>query len=144
MTMNEAAKAIVEKTDWPKTEDGATADALILHGARVSMAMRAATDARFSAWSSSEKGTDEYTATLKEYLDSMSAMIAESQVVIALVEVQKRDTAEADALARRLYDLTEDGGVLQELMWDYLSARGVDAQAVWDAAEVDYAEGARS
>jgi hypothetical protein len=135
--MNEAAKAIVEQTDWPKTEEAVTADALILHGSRISMATRVSTDRLFDAWNRTERDSPEWKPALKAYLDSLSAMIAEAQVVIALVEVQKTSPGQADALARRLWELTEDGGVLPELMWDYLSDRGVDAQAVWDAAEAE-------
>lgn len=136
--MNEAAQKIVKLTDWPEREEEATADALILHGARIAVALQVETDRRFEAWSGAERGTDEHKIALKAYLDSMSGMIAEAQVVIALVQVQKRDREQADVLARVLYELTEDGGVLPELMWDYLTERGIDAQSVWDAAKAEH------
>jgi hypothetical protein len=138
--MNEAAKAIVEQTEWPKTEDSATADALIVHGARVAAALTVSVDRRFDLWNRAETGTPERKARLRDYLDATTAMIAESQGVIALREVQKVSPAQADDLARTLWRLTEDGGVLSEIMFECLSERGVDAQAVWDAAASDEEE----
>lgn len=135
MTMSEAAQAIVAQTDWPKNEDAATADALILHGARVAIAMTVDHDKAFAAWNKSVKGTDEHRKTLHAYLEATTSMIAQSQVVVALVETQKRSYEEADHLARTLYMLTEDGGVFSELMWECLRDRNCDPQAVWDAAD---------
>lgn len=128
-------KALIDATQWPKTEEDATADALIVHGARLALAMRAKTDVLMREAFSIDRDSPEYKTAISAYIDSITSMIAEAQIVLALVEVQKASREQADALARLLWDLTEDGGVLPKLMWDALSARGIDADAVWALAD---------
>lgn len=131
----EDEKALIDATQWPKTEEDATADALIVHGARLALAMRAKTDVLMHEAFAFERDSPEGKAALRAYMDAITSMIAEAQLVLALVEVQKASREQADALARLLWELTEDGGVLPELMWDALTARGIDADAVWALAD---------
>jgi len=125
------------QTSWPNTQEEATADRLILHGARVAMAMAAVTDQLSERWFSLDKSDPEYVPARSRYLDAVSGQIAESQIVVALASLQQWSRDEADKMAARLWELTEDGGVLPELMWDYLTERGVDAEALWTAAQAE-------
>lgn len=132
-------KALIVATEWPQCEEDATADALIVHGARLAVTMRASTDLLMRKAFDTDKESPEYRPAMSAYIDGLTSMIAESQVVIALVELQKESRERADHIARRLWDLTEDGGVLPELMWEYLTDRGIDAEAIWARAEKDAA-----
>lgn len=135
--MNESTKALMDATDWPKYTEDATADALILHSARVSMAIRAKADVLMGEAFDLPKDDPQWRPAMRAYMDAATAMIAESSVAILLHKVQRHSREQADALARILWELTEDGGVLPELMYDYLTERGIDADAVWAAAEED-------
>lgn len=122
---------ILEQTKWPEREEDATADALVRHGARIAVAVQATADELMHEAFALDRESPEYKPAMRRYLDAVSGFIAEAQVVVALVETQKRSPEAADSLARLLWELTEDGGVLHELMYDYLAARGVDADAVF-------------
>lgn len=125
---------IVEQTKWPERVEDATADALIRHGARIAVAVQAQADDLMHEAFAIDRESPEYKPAMRRYLDAISAFIAEAQAVVALAEVQKRSPEAGDELARLMWELTEDGGVLHELMYDYLAGRGVDADAVFEWA----------
>lgn len=131
----EAEKALIDATQWPATEDAATADALIVHGARLVAAMHAQNDVKMRKAFALDTDHPERKPALSAYMDGVTSMIAEAQVVLALAEVQKASRDQADALSRLLWVLTEDGGALTELAWEALDARGIDADAVFATAE---------
>lgn len=133
--MNEQTKAIIDQTDWPKRREDATADALIVHSARLSLAAYAEAHKLSTPAFELPSDSPEYKPAMAAYLDALSTALVESQLAAALVLVQKRSPEEADLLASALYEYTEDGGILTELMFDYLNERGIDADAVWAAAE---------
>lgn len=135
MEYTDAEKTLIESTKWPESEEAATADAMILHGARLAAAWSADSRELMTKAYAFDKDAPERKPALRAYMDALVAMIAEAQVVDLLVQVQADDATAADVLARRLWDLTEDGGVLMELMWEYIDARGVDADAVFDLSE---------
>jgi hypothetical protein len=128
---------IVEATKWPETEDAATADALILHGARITVAWQERNAKAMREVYAFDREDPDRKPAMRNYIDGVTAMIAEGQLVISLVEVQKRSREQADELAKHLWGITEDGGALGELMWQYLDERGVDAETVFQAARVD-------
>lgn len=128
------AEQIIEQTKWPESSDEATADRLIVHGARIAMAIDAESHEFYTAVPWDHSGTEPYRAAVRRYMDSLVSMIAQAQVTIALREIQKRSPEQAAELAVLLWELTEDGGALSEIMWDVLNERGIDAQAVWDHA----------
>lgn len=132
MEYTEAEKALIESTQWPSTEAGATADALIVHGARLAVSWSAQSHELMVKAYALDKESPERAPALRAYMDALIAMIAEAQVVDLLVQVQKLDGNIADDLASRLWGITEDGGVLTEFMWEYLDERGVDADAVFE------------
>lgn len=131
----DAEKALIDATQWPDTEDGATADALIVHGARLVAAMHAQNDVKMRKAFALDNEDPHRKPALRAYMDGVTSMIAEAQLVIALAEVQKTSREQADALSRLLWGLTEDGGALTELAWEVLDARGIDADAVFATAE---------
>ncbi len=124
-----------EKMKWPETEEAATADALITHGARLAMSWSAEKGPLSRRAFSLAKDDPERPTALRKYLDAVSAMIAEAQVVAALVAVQKVSREQADELARHLWLITEDGGLVHELMFDYLDERGIPSEEVWNDVE---------
>ncbi|WP_353809140.1 hypothetical protein [Agromyces sp. SYSU T00194] len=126
---------LVAKTDWPKRDEDATADAMILHGARLTIAWQAETHQLMTRAFAVDRESAEYKPAMRRYVDAVQAMLAEAQVVVALVQVQRRSPELADEIARELYSMTEDGGVVGELMWEYLDARGVDADAAFSIIE---------
>lgn len=130
-------KALIEATEWPTREESATADALIVHGARLAIAMHASNDVLMRKAFDLDRESPEYKPAMRAYVDGITSMIAEAQVVIALVQVQKTSREQADDVARMLWELTEDGGVLPELMFDYLTDRRIDANAMWALADKD-------
>lgn len=115
------------QTSWPKNAEMATADQMIRHSIRVGaldydvalLWMRNAD--RF------ERGSAESVRSNGNFAREVGNFIANTQVAFLLHEIQKRDVDLADTLARLAFDLTEDGGVLGELSWEWLDARGVDA-----------------
>jgi hypothetical protein len=135
--MNEATQAIVAQTDWPTTEDGVTADALIKYFARIALSLDPKHELTSREYFRAERDTPERTEKLQAYLESLTTIIGIQQVTVLLAEAQKQDRDRADTLARVLWGYTEDGGLLSELMWDYLTDRGVDPQAVWDTAKAE-------
>jgi hypothetical protein len=140
--MNEASQAIVDQTDWPKTEDEVTADALIKYFARIALSRGVRHEQTSREYFRAERDTLDRTEKLQAYLESLTTIIGSQQVTVLLAEAQKQDRDRADTLARVLWGYTEDGGLLSELMWDYLTDRGVDPQAVWDASESEAVEDA--
>ena len=129
------AEQIIEQTKWPESGEEATADRLIVHGARIAMALDAESHELYTAVPWGHPGTEPYRTAVRRYMDSLVSMIAQAQVTIALREIQKHSRDQADEIARLLWELTEDGGALHEIMWDVLNERGVDAQASWDHAK---------
>ena len=129
-------KELIGATGWPTSEADATADALIVHGARLAVAMHAANDVLMRRAYALPKDDTERQPALRDYLDGITSMIAEAQVVLALVAVQENHGRDAaDAVAQRLWEMTEDGGVLTELMWEALDDREINADAVFALAE---------
>lgn len=131
----EDEQKLIDATEWPTTADLATADAMIVHGARLAMTMQADTDILSKRYFRMDRSDPGHRDAARAYMQSVVHMIAEAQVTIAIAKVQEKDRAAADELARTLWIYTEDGGLLHELMFDYLQDRGVDAQAMWDLAE---------
>ena len=126
---------LLKLTAWPEREEAATADALIVHGARLAMGWSAETRLLSARVFRMSKDDPEYQDAMRRYLDAMTAMIAEAQVTAALVAIQEVSREQANDVARRLWHFTEDGGLLHELMFDYLDARGIPSEQVWEAAE---------
>ncbi len=116
-----------DRTSWPQQTEDATADRLIVHAARITIALHENSHVLYTAvpWDN-DKADPERRAAIVRYVDTVSAMVNSAQVGIALAEVQKRSRADADALALRIWELTEDGGALTELAWEHLDDRGVD------------------
>tara|TARA_R110002051_G_scaffold1853_2_gene10175 strand:- start:8484 stop:8939 length:456 start_codon:yes stop_codon:yes gene_type:complete len=119
------------QTDWPKNTEMATADQMIRHSIRagaidhdVALLWMRDSD-RF------EHGTVENVRSISNFAFGVGSFIANTQVALLLHEIQKRDGELADTLARLVFDLTEDGGVLGELSWEWLDARGVDADGLF-------------
>lgn len=66
-------KALIDATQWPKTEEDATADALIVHGARLALAMRAKTDVLMREAFSIDRDSPEYKTAISAYMDSITS-----------------------------------------------------------------------
>ncbi|MBW9118869.1 hypothetical protein JNB63_02055 [Microbacterium trichothecenolyticum] len=128
-------QTLIERTQWPIRPEDVTADALIIHGARLAMGWSANSHELAEVAFAQDRESPTYKPAMRAYLDAITGMIAEAQVVIALVDVQKRSPEQAEELARKLWECTEDGGALHELMFDYLDDRGLDAQAIWEEIE---------
>lgn len=126
---------LLKLTAWPEREADVSADALIVHGARLAMSWSSETRPLGSRVFRMSKDDPEYEDAMRRYLDAITAMIAEAQVAVALVAIQEVSREQADDVARRLWHFTEDGGLLHELMFDYLDDRGISSEAVWEAAE---------
>lgn len=137
--LTDEAKKLIEATEWPGRVEDVTADALITHGARLALAWEAETRPLSRRVFKMAKDDPERPEAMRRYLDATTAMIAEAQVTAALVAIQEVSREQANEVARRLWYMTEDGGLLSELMFDYLDARGVSSEAVWDAAQQDVA-----
>lgn len=137
--LTEEAKKLVEATQWPERAEDATADALIVHGARLALAWEAETRPLSRRAFKMAKDDPERPEALRRYVDATAAMIAEAQVTAALVAIQEVSREQADEVARRLWHYTDDGGLLSELMFDYLDARGISSETVWEAAQQDAA-----
>lgn len=131
----EDEQRLIDASEWPTTAELATADAMIVHGARLAMTMQADADVLSRRFFRMDKTDPGYRDAARAYGDSVVHMIAEAQATIAIAKVQEKDRAAADELARTLWIYTEDGGLLHELMFDYLDARGIDSQAMWSLAE---------
>lgn len=135
MEYTDAEKSLIESTQWPSNLDGVTADALIVHGARLAVSWSYQSHELMRIAFATDKEAPEYKPAMRAYMDALVGMIAEAQVVDLLVQVQKENPSQAEELAQRIWQITEDGGVLTEFMWEYLVARGVDADAVFAVAE---------
>lgn len=133
--VTDAERALIEQTDWPKREEDATADALILYGARLAAVISAESHELMVKAFAIDTDSPERKLALRAWTDAVVSMISAAQVVDLLAQVQQTSREQADALAARIWDLTEDGGVLMELMWDALATRGLDADAVFAMAE---------
>jgi len=131
----EDEQKLIDATEWPTSAELATADAMIVHGARLAMKMQADSDVLSKRFFRMDKTDPGYRDAARAYGERVTHMVAEAQATIALAKVQEKDRAAADELARTLWVYTEDGGLLHELMFDYLDARGVDSQAMLDLAE---------
>ncbi len=131
---------IAQKTKWPEREAEATADQLIIHGARLAMFIDVRHDQAYRDVPWGDKENPEYRPAINRYVESIAWMIAQAQVTLALAEVQRHSPEQAEDLAKHLWLMTEDGGALHELMFDVLNDRGIDAQAVWAAAEAEASE----
>ena len=122
------------ETDWPSNADQATADQMVRNSARQGAIEHETALLWMKHAGRVEMGTDERRRRNHHFVTGLGSFIANAQVALLLVEVQKRDSALADELARLAWDLTEDGGVLAELSWEWLHDRGVDADSFYDWA----------
>lgn len=131
----EDEKALIDATQWPAREADVTADALIVHGARLTIAMQANDERLMRDAFALDRESPDYKPAMRAYMDAVTGMIAEAQVVLALIAVQEDHGREAaDAIALRLWEITEDGGVIGELMWGALDDRKINAEAVFELA----------
>lgn len=126
---------VIAATEWPTHALLVTADALILHSARLAMAWQAKSDVLMHAAHVLDRESPEYRPAMRVYVDAVEMFIHEAQVAELLVAVQAKDAEFADALALRIWELTEDGGVLSERLWEHLDDRGIDADEVWRLSE---------
>lgn len=121
---------ILDQIKWPETEQDATADALVKHGAMVAMVMSRENHDRMRAAYKYSKDDPERAGALREWVQGLAGEIAEAQVAVLLNTIQTDAPDRADELARMLWRYTEDGGLLYELMFDLLDARGIDAEGL--------------
>jgi hypothetical protein len=135
--MTDDDKELIEQTVWPSRGEDATADALIVHAARLAVAMSAESHELMTKAFALDRDDPDRKPALRAYMDQVVSMVAQAQVADLLVAVQNDDRALADTLAHRIWSVTEDGGVITELMWEYLDDRGIDADAVFELAERD-------
>lgn len=87
---------LLKLTAWPEREEDATADALIVHGARLAMGWSAETRPLSARVFRMSKDDPEYQDAMRRYLDAMTAMIAEAQVTAALVAIQEVSREQAN------------------------------------------------
>lgn len=117
---------------WPETEDEATADRLIVAGARRAIQLDTLNDELYRdvPWDNPKDDPERRSAILR-YVDGISATVTAAQNVALLIELQKRSREDADVAAQLLWQMTDDGAWLIESLWDHLTERGIDADAVW-------------
>jgi hypothetical protein len=121
-------------TPWPESEENATADAMIVHAAAGALAESARAEVAYREYAAKTAGTPAAREAARRWMSMLAQMIASTQIATALVETQKVDRGRADALAALLWVLTEDGGAIHELPWEYLEARGIDPQVIVEEA----------
>jgi hypothetical protein len=111
---------------WPRTEAEATADA-------VAKSLTVGAHAR-----------DRYIQTLnttdKEWGTQVGLLVNEFGVVYLLKFLADFHPDVADDAARLLWSHWEDGGVIPELLWGWLSKWGIDPDQVAEVAERQRAE----
>lgn len=115
---------------WPENRDEATADRLIACAATGTLELDHRHDALYDAVPWGDKEAPEYGPAIRRWADAISATVSRAQFAALLVTMQSQDRAVADAAAQLIWDMTDDGGWLIEIMWDYLNARGYDAEAI--------------
>lgn len=117
---------------WPQTEKDATADALIK-----AIAVRAyARAARIH-----DLGGDlTREPALTEYRNLISVLVNEFGVVRLLRFLKDFHRDVADDAARLLWSGWEDGGGIDELLWDWLTEYRIDPERVIRLAEKQRAE----
>jgi hypothetical protein len=124
-----------DQTAWPASTEGATADQMILHSIRQGAIEHDIALAWMRHADLVESGTPESHRRNAKFAHGVGHFIANTQVALLLHEIQKRDKDLADELARLTFEVTEDGGTLGELSWEWLDARGVDADAFFEWAK---------
>lgn len=115
---------------WPDDRAEATADRLIACAATGTIDLDHRHDALYAAVPWGDKEAPEYGAAIRRWAEAISATVSRAQFAALLVTMQKRDRAAADEAAQLIWDMTDDGGWLIEIMWDYLNERGYDAEAI--------------
>ncbi|MCS4278034.1 hypothetical protein M2390_003257 [Mycetocola sp. BIGb0189] len=130
-----SAQEVVGLTAWPENESEVSADALIKHAARLVLDTSARAGLLMTAAYPKVGEATRDPAAFAQWGYAINAEISVAQVAVLLVEVQKHSPKLADDLARKLWDFTQEHGLLYELAWEYLDARGVDAESVRAAAE---------
>lgn len=126
---------------WPETEAEATADRMIACAAAGTLELHAEADPLYRAVPWDDKESAERGPAIRRWARALAHSVSRGQTAALLVAMQEKSPEAADDAARLIWRMTEDGGWLFEIMWDYLNARGYDAQAIWDQAEKDVADG---
>lgn len=120
---------------WP-TPATATADAVIKHLAAISLMH--STGARLLLGvegAAAERGDEVASKYWRDrYLKSLDVYVSAAQLAHAVVEVQVANPALAETVAVALVEGADDGGWYHEVVWDWLSDRGVEPQDLRDRA----------
>ncbi|MCS4278037.1 hypothetical protein M2390_003260 [Mycetocola sp. BIGb0189] len=130
-----SAQEVVGLTAWPENESEVSADALIKHAARLVLDTSARADLMMPAVYPKVGEATRDQAAYTRWVQAITAEVSAAQVAVLLGEVQKHSPELADDLARKLWDFAQEPSLLYEMAWEYLDARGVDAESVRAAAE---------
>lgn len=123
------------RDSWPESIEDATADRLIVCAAREAIRLDARHDVLYAAvpWDA-PKDAPESVAAVRAWANAIGETAIAAQKVALLVEIQRHSRELADAIARRIWEMTEAGDWLIEPLWDYLAERGVDPKPIYEEA----------
>lgn len=138
--MTEKTSDVLAQIKRPEREEDATADRMILNGARIASFARAEADEVGDLYFSTDREDPEYASRARAWADALSTFISAVQGPYLLDLIQKHDPAFADELARRLWDAVEMGDVLDESLWEFYERRGIDPATVEAAIKAHRAE----
>jgi|GEM_PF-2946360 len=126
----------VPEMSWPQVIEEATADRLIVCGAHHAIYLDARHDGLYGAVPWNEpKESPERLAAIRAWANAIGETVVAAQKVALLIEIQERSRDDADAIARRIWEMTEAGDWLIEPLWDYLAERGIDPKPVYAEAK---------
>lgn len=125
---------------WPENEVDATADRMIACAAAATLALHEEANPLYHAVPWDDKESPERTPAIRAWARALAHAISRGQFAALLATMQEKSPEAADDAARLIWRMTEDGGWLFEIMFDYLNARGYDAQAIQEQAEKDATE----
>lgn len=122
---------------WPENEADATADRMIACAAAGTLDLHAEAHPLYREVPWDDKESPERTPAIRRWARALGYAVSLSQFAALLATMQEKSPEAADEAARLIWQMTEDGGWLFEIMFDYLNARGYDAQAIQEQAEKD-------